>query len=191
MAYGMDTKSGAGVIPFAVRRGVVLFLFHKTFSGSRAGHLVDFGGGGRAGETYIQTAAREFVEETDAMFLADSGNADFGHGYESQYRLMQRLIENTQQQHPGWFCTRAGKHRDRPRNWKTFFAEVDYRGPAGMNRAWAQDTSGRFRKRRELVWLTAGQLLDFIDNRPEGLWKRIRQYEGLREVVTSIAGDLT
>ncbi|MCP4391927.1 MAG: NUDIX domain-containing protein, partial [Gammaproteobacteria bacterium] len=61
---------GAGLIPFCVNERNVHFLFHKTFSGRRAGYLVDFGGGRHDGETYRQTAVREFVEETDTMFLA-------------------------------------------------------------------------------------------------------------------------
>lgn len=56
-----------------------------------------------------------------------------------------------------------------------------------MNKAWAEDLSGRFKKRRELLWLTAEQLLDIIDNRPEMLWKRLREYEGMREIVLAIA----
>jgi hypothetical protein len=184
----MIIKTGAGVIPFAIEHGSTFFLFHKTFSGRRAGLLVDFGGGSRAGETHMQTAAREFVEETEAMFFAGSCNVEPGSGFRSQYQLMLQLIEQTQQQHPGWLCRRRGKH-GKPRDWKTYFVEVEYRSTAAMNTAWAQDTSGRFNKRRELLWLTSDQLIDIIDNRPDTLWKRIRDYQGLRDVVSAIAND--
>ena len=183
----MKIKTGAGVIPFANRQGLTCFLFHKTFSGRRAGLLVDFGGGSNAGETHAQTAAREFIEETDAMFFADNCNAESGSMFQSQYIRLLQLIEHTQHQYPHWFCSRRNKSGATPRNWKTFFVEVEYRDPADMNRAWVEDSSGRFKKRRELCWLSAEQLLDIIDNRPEMLWKRLRDYEGLREVVLAIA----
>ena len=185
----MEIKTGAGVIPFAIKQGSACFLFHKTFSGSRAGLLVDFGGGSRTGESQTQTAAREFVEETDAMFFAGNCYADLSAEVQSQYYLMLQLIEQTQLHHPHWFCRRSNRSGDRPRNWKTYFVEVEYRDPADMNTAWAEDSSGRFKKRRELLWLTADQLLDIIDNRPEALWTRIREYEGMRDVVLAIAGD--
>ena len=60
-----------------------------------------------------------------------------------------------------------------------------------MNAAWAQDSSGRFKKRRELVWLTADELLGVIDNEPDALWKRIREYDQLRETVLAIRGVIT
>ena len=183
----MDTRTGAGVIPFAVEQGLTRFLFHKTFSGRRAGLLVDFGGGSRPGESHAQTAAREFIEETESMYLSDDTDVISGHAFQSQYRLMLRLIEHTQRQHPYWYCSRNSKNETRPRNWKTFFVEVEYRDPTRMNQAWAQDTSGRYKKRRELVWLTAEQLIAIIDSSPQSLWKRIRQYQGLREVVLAIA----
>jgi 8-oxo-dGTP pyrophosphatase MutT (NUDIX family) len=182
----MRTKTGAGVIPFAIRDGLHCFLFHKTFSGRRAGLLVDFGGGSRVGESHVQTAAREFVEETEAMFFAEHGRGDLETLFQSQYRRMLHLIEQTQRRNPDWWCGRRNRSGDRPRDWKTFFVEVEYRDPTGMNRAWAEDSDGRFKKRRELVWLTAEELLDVIDNRPEALWKRIRAYDKLRDVILAI-----
>ncbi len=186
----MGIKTGAGVIPFARVDDTACFLFHKTFSGRRAGLLVDFGGGSRAGETQYQTAAREFVEETEAMFFADSCNDDSDRQAQmkSQYQLMLQLIENTQRKHPQWWCRRSSVNDDKPRDWKTYFVEVDYKAPDEMNTAWAEDKHGRFKKRRELLWMTAEQLLDAFDNRPEKLWKRVRELEGASHIVRVIAG---
>jgi hypothetical protein len=187
----MGIKTGAGVIPFASHNGTVCFLFHKTFTGRRAGLLVDFGGGSQAGETQYQTAAREFVEETDAMFFADGSHDDRNTHMqmESQYQLMLQLIENTQTEHPQWWCKRGSVTTEKPRDWNTYFVEVDYRDPDDMNAAWAEDQHGRFRKQRELHWLTAEQLLDVFDNRPETLWTRVRELEGASAIVRAIAGQ--
>jgi hypothetical protein len=186
----MNIKTGAGVIPFAWVDGTPCFLFHKTFTGRRAGLLVDFGGGSQARETQYQTAAREFVEETEAMFFADTCNegSDRRMQMESQYQLMLQLIRRTQSQHPLWWCRRVSVNNDKPRDWKTFFVELDYRAPDDMNTAWAEDRCGRFKKRRELLWLTAAQLLDVFENRPETLWTRVRELEGASDIVRAIAG---
>ena len=187
----MGIKTGAGVIPYAWVDGTACFLFHKTFSGRRAGLLVDFGGVSQPGETQNQTAAREFIEETEAMFFADNCNdcGDARMQMESQYQTMLQLIENTQRLHPQWWCRRGSVNADKPRDWKTYFVEVDYRDPEKMNTAWAEDKHGRFKKRRELLWLTAEQLLDVFDNRPETLWKRVRELEGARDIVRAIVQE--
>ena len=187
----MKLKAGAGVIPVASHAGNCCFLFHKTFSGRRAGLLVDFGGGSRTGENHLQTAAREFIEETEAMFFAPDCNADLESLFDPQRRLMVRLIEQTLQRQPTWWCRRRPRDDARPRDWRTFFTEVDYRDTLAMNTAWAQDSSGRFKKRRELVWVTADELLCVIDNEPASLWKRIREYDNLRETVIAIQRAIT
>lgn len=186
----MGIKTGAGVIPFAWVDGTSCFLFHKTFTGRRAGLLVDFGGGSEAGETQYQTAAREFIEETEAMFFTDScnDNRNTQTQMKSQYQLMLQMIENTQSEHPQWWCRRGSVTDDKPRDWKTYFVEVNYRVPDDMNAAWAEDNDGRFKKRRELLWLTAEQLLDVFDNRPETLWTRVRELDGASDIVRTIAG---
>jgi hypothetical protein len=188
----MGIKKGAGVIPFAWLDGNACFLFHKTFTGRRAGLLVDFGGGSQSAENQYQTAAREFIEETEAMFFADSCNADSDTRMqtESQYRLVLKMIEHTQSQHPEWWCRRGRVNDAKPRDWKTFFVEVDYRDIDDMNTAWAEDKHQRFRKRRELLWLSADQLLDAFDNRPETLWTRVRQLEGASDVVRAIVREV-
>ena len=36
---------------------------------------------------------------------------------------------------------------------------------------------GRFKKRRELVWVEAGDLLAICEKAPDKLWKRVQQLE--------------
>ena len=182
----MADKKGASVIPFAINHGSVKFLFHKTFSGRRAGLLVDFGGSSRAGESYAQTAAREFVEETEAMYFAGHADAASVADFEPQCQWMLSLLERMQADYPDLQCRRIMKDGKGYRAWSAFVVEVPFKNLDTMNLAWAQDTSGRFRKRRELLWLPADHLLDIIDNHPQKLWKRIREYEGLRDAVVAL-----
>ena len=63
---------GAGVIPLAINKNEVWFLFQKTFSGRKVGHLIDFGGGLGKSEDHQQTAIREFVEETETIGTYDA-----------------------------------------------------------------------------------------------------------------------
>jgi 8-oxo-dGTP pyrophosphatase MutT (NUDIX family) len=178
---------GAGVIPFCVQDGQVLFLFHKTFSGRRAGHLVDFGGGEETGESHRQTAIREFIEETETMYF--SGNIHAAEltqeRLQAQTPLLESLFDRTLRRHPDWWCRRrtsAGKTRD----WKTFFIEFEYRDVTDMNREWELDAGTRFRKRRELVWMSADTLCEIYDHSPDSLWKRVRQLINAKATIQSI-----
>lgn len=175
---------GAGVIPFCVSDGEVRFLFHKTFSGRRAGCLVDFGGGAEPGESHRQTAMREFVEETETMFFADDPSRVIPgcQRIESQLALVKALFDRTLDRHPDWWCSRRGRQRD----WKTFFVEFEYRDVAAMNREWQADDGARFTKRRELVWVPAATLCSYYNSSPERLWKRVRQLQGAMETIQSI-----
>ena len=179
---------GAGVIPFALHGGEVRFLFQTVFSGRKAGHLVDFGGGLGAGEGYRDTAVREFIEETETMYFAD----DLERARRTEASVMQQiplvrgLFDKTLTAHPHWWCRRAPGDPLRPKRWKTFFIEFPYRDVEALNRAWQVDTSGRFKKRRELRWLSPGQLLDLYGNTPERLWKRVRQLENAPDVIRDI-----
>ncbi|HYQ70894.1 MAG TPA: hypothetical protein VET88_03080 [Gammaproteobacteria bacterium] len=181
-------RKGAGVLPFAVYAGRVLFLFHRTFSGRRAGLLVDFGGGAEAGETALQTAAREFVEETEALFLApDIDRARLaGREYRRQLQEMQALLERALEAHADWWCRRRVPAGKPARDWRTFFVEVGYRDVTGMNAAWAADDGRRFRKRRELLWVPADRLLEIFACHPERLWKRVRELETVPEIIRAI-----
>jgi len=179
---------GAGVIPFAVTDDNILFLFQTTFSGRKVGYLIDFGGGLGIGEDYRDTAIREFVEETETMYLAeDIQQACRTHeNVNRQIPVVEALFDATLSIHPHWWCKRAPGNPLKPKLWRTFFIEFPYRDIEELNREWAQDNTGRFKKRRELVWVTGDELLDIYDNTPDRLWKRVRQLENARETIRSI-----
>ena len=181
-------KTGAGLLPFTLHEGRLLFLFHKTFSGRRAGLLVDFGGGSQADETACETAAREFVEETEGLFLApDIRQASrVGNEYRRQLREMLALLARTQAAHADWWCRRHVQPGKPARDWRTFFVEVSYRDVAGMNAAWAADAGRRFKKRRELLWVPVNPLLEIFVRQPEQLWKRVRELEAAPDVILAI-----
>jgi 8-oxo-dGTP pyrophosphatase MutT (NUDIX family) len=186
--HKQPVKTAAGVLPYALHEGRVLFLFHKTFSGRRAGLLVDFGGGAQAAETAFETAAREFVEETEGLFLApDLRRASrVGDEYRRQFREMQALLARTQEAHANWWCRRHVQPGKQAKDWCTYFVEVGYRDVAGMNAAWAADAGRRFKKRRELLWVPADQLLEIFTRQPERLWKRVRELETAPDVIITI-----
>lgn len=179
---------GAGIIPFCVNEKKVHFLLHKTFSGRRAGYLVDFGGSGHDGETYRQTAVREFVEETDTMFLASdlSQARRTPARITAQIPIMDALLGRTLDVHPDWWCQRAPGSKIPPKDWRTFFVEVEHRDIDGINAQWAGDDGSRFKKPRELLWVPGDELVAIIDTAPERLWKRVRQLLGARETVEAI-----
>jgi hypothetical protein len=179
---------GAGLIPFCVNKRKVHFLFHKTFSGRRAGYLVDFGGGSHDGETYRQTAVREFVEETDTMYLASelSQARRTPARIAAQIPIMDRLLDQTLDAHPDWWCQRAPGSKIPPKDWRSFFVEVEHRDIGSINAQWAGDDGSRFKKPRELLWVPGDELMDIIDTAPERLWKRVRQLTGARETIAAI-----
>ena len=183
-----EIAMGAGVIPFCVHGDDVCFLLHKTFTGRRAGCLVDFGGGAKPGETHVQTAVREFVEETESMFFcgnpadASPGRASF----DAQAPLVRALFDRTLADNPDWWCSRADSPKGKRRDWKTFFIEFEYRDVTAMNREWASDVGRRFAKRRELVWVPASILTGYYRHTPEKLWKRVRELRNATETVQAI-----
>jgi hypothetical protein len=179
---------GAGVIPFAVLDGEVLFLFQKTFTGRKVGHLIDFGGGPGAGEDYRETAIREFVEETETMYFAENIRqaSRSSERIKNQIPVVAELFNKTLAANPDWCCRRARGNPLKPKQWKTYFIEFPYRDIEVLNREWETDTVGRFKKRRELVWVSGSELLEIYRHTPDKLWKRVRQLENAKETIISI-----
>eukprot|EP01122_Echinamoeba_exundans_P000055 TRINITY_DN10041_c0_g1_i1.p1 TRINITY_DN10041_c0_g1~~TRINITY_DN10041_c0_g1_i1.p1 ORF type:complete len:244 (+),score=42.53 TRINITY_DN10041_c0_g1_i1:371-1102(+) len=68
-----DLCSGAGVLPYTIHDGKLLFLFHKTYSGKKQGSLIDFGGAvdQKDGLDPLLAASREFIEETFACSICN------------------------------------------------------------------------------------------------------------------------
>ena len=179
---------GAGVIPFTVADGKVSFLFQTTFSGRKVGYLIDFGGGLGAGEDFQDTAIREFVEETETMYFADDVQQACRtiERVKRQILIVETLFYKTLSVHPRWWCKRAPGNPLNPKLWRTFFIEFPYRDIEELNREWADDNIGRFKKRRELFWVAGSELLAIYDNAPDKLWKRVRQLENAKETIYSI-----
>ena len=191
IAISIDTgeqQMGAGVIPFAVYDSNVCFLFQTTFTGRKAGFLIDFGGGQGAGEDYRETAIREFVEETETMYFADDVTRVWRsrERIENQLPLVAKLFEQSLSAQPDWWCSRLNSDPQRPKRWKTFFIEFPYRDVEVLNREWEADVVGRFKKRRQLLWISGGELLQLYRHEPKRLWKRVRQLENAVEVVDTI-----
>lgn len=182
---------GAGVIPFAVSDGKVYFLFQITFSGRKAGYLIDFGGGLGAGESYREAAMREFIEETETLYFSDAVQqaSRTPESVQHQIPIVAALFDTTLAGHPDWWCRRQPGDPLHPKRWKTFFIEFPYREVAQLNREWAADNTGRFKKRRELVWVAADELLAIYENSPNKLWKRVRQLENASATIHSILQD--
>lgn len=181
-------NKGAGVIPFAVVEGDTLFLFQRVFSGRKTGCLIDFGGGMGDGESARDCAMREFIEETETMYLSDdpSQARRTEASVRRQMPLLASLFEATLSEHPDWWCRRAVRNPLKPKDWKTYFIEMPFRDPGEMNRAWENDRVGRYKKRRELIWIPAGELISTYATNPERLWKRVRQLEGAPQLIRRI-----
>lgn len=184
---------GAGVIPFSVHNQQVLFLFQKVFSGRKTGYLIDFGGGVNKWETYQQAAAREFVEETETMFLAENIE-EIKKAEKSpirvshQLEIVTQLFDRTLQLHPQWWCWREPGNKVPQKDWKTFFIEFEYQDLTIINQEWKVegDLKARFSKRRELHWIDADSLLFIYEHQPEKLWKRVRQLVNVRQIIQAI-----
>lgn len=181
-------KRGSGVIPFALSGGEVYFLFQTLFSGRKTGYLVDFGGGVGTGEDYLDAAIREFVEETETMYFSDSLSqaCRTDESVNKQVPIVQTLFDETLTSHPDWWRQRAPGDPLAPKRWKTFFIQFPYRDIEVLNREWESDHSGRFKKRRELVWIRADELLAIYAHEPDRLWKRVRQLEYASDLIETI-----
>jgi len=179
---------GAGVIPFAAIDGEVNFLFQKTFTGRKVGYFIDFGGGLGEGENYRETAIREFVEETETMYFSNDVKQARRtvESVKDQTPIVEALFDETLAIHPDWCCRRAPGNPLKPKQWQTFFIEFPCRDIEVLNREWETDTVSRFKKRRELVWISGSELLEIYDHAPDKLWKRVRQLEKAKETIQSI-----
>ena len=179
---------GAGVIPFARYDDQVCFLFQTVFSGRKRGFLIDFGGGLGPGEDEKQAAIREFVEETETLYFADDPHlaSRTAERIGRQIPLVEALFDRTLSSHPDWWCPREPGERSPPKQWKTFFVQFPYRNIQVFNNEWAADTTGRFKKRRELVWLTGEELLFIYQQTPGRLWKRVRELRHATRIVSEI-----
>jgi hypothetical protein len=179
---------GAGVIPFTVSDDKVYFLFQTTFTGRKVGYLIDFGGGLGTGEDYRDTAIREFIEESETMYFSDNVQQASRTVERIKYQtpIVEALFDETLSVHPDWWCNRAPGNPLNPKLWKTFFIEFPHRDIEELNREWEADNVGRFKKRRELVWVAGSELLAIYNNAPDKLWKRVRQLENATETVRSI-----
>ena len=179
---------GAGVIPFSVSDGTVHFLFQKTFTGRKVGYFIDFGGGLGEGEHYRETAIREFIEETETMYFSNDVQQATRtvERVKNQIPILGALFDATLVVHPDWCCRRAPGNPLHPKQWQTFFIEFPYRDIEELNREWEADKVGRFKKRRQLIWVTGRELLNIYDKAPGTLWKRVRQLENATGVIQSI-----
>jgi len=183
---------GAGVIPLSVKNGQVQFLFQHTFTGRKVGYLIDFGGGLGANENYRATAIREFVEETETMYLSDNLQlaCRSDERVTQQITDVEEIFDRTLAAHPHWCCRRKPGKSIPPKDWQTYFIEFPFRDISAMNREWKSDTTGRFKKRRELVWVSADRLLDLYASTPDKLWKRVRQLENVEILIREIKSTL-
>ncbi|MBT3203957.1 MAG: NUDIX domain-containing protein [Gammaproteobacteria bacterium] len=179
---------GAGVIPLSVKNGQVQFLFQHTFSGRKAGYFIDFGGGLGKNEGYRETAIREFVEETETMYLTDELQlACLSDELVTRQIIdVEKMFERTLSEHPHWWCQRKPGKSVPPKDWRTYFIEFPFRDISLMNHEWKSSTTGRFKKRRELVWVSADDLLDIYASTPDKLWKRVRQLENAATLIREI-----
>lgn len=170
---------GAGVIPFAVHDGEVRFLFQTTFIGRKVGHYIDFGGGLGPGEAPRDTAIREFVEETETLyFSSDLRQARrTPESVASQLPRVRALFDETLSVHPEWGRKRLSPDPLRPKQWISYFVRFPYRDLVPLNREWKEDQDQRFKKRRELFWLTSAELLQLYAEQPDKLWTRVRQLD--------------
>ena len=183
---------GAGVIPLAIKDGELLFLFQKTFSGRKAGTLIDFGGGLNEGESYRQAAVREFVEESETLYFADhiESACRSESSVQQQIQQIDKLFECTLSEHPDWGCRRASINPNKPKDWRTYFIEFPFRELSPLNQEWSSNSQGRFKKRRQLLWISADQLLKTYAQSPDRLWKRVRQLEGAEALIHKIQASL-
>lgn len=183
---------GAGVLPFALAESGVVFLMQTVFAGRKSGLLNDFGGGSEPGESAMRTAAREFVEETETLyFAADPVTARrTPESVQAQLSVVEQCFGDTLSVHPSWWCRRLSPDPSKPKDWTTYFVQIPFRDVEPLNQLWQADSAARYKKRRQLFWLTATDLVSLYAHQPERLWKRVRQLEGAAALVMEIRDAL-
>ena len=107
-----------------------------------------------------------------------------------QLKQVDEIFEHTLSAHPHWWRRRKPGNKKIPKDWISYFIEFPFRDILALNNEWVSDTSGRFRKRRELVWISADELLDIYARSPKDLWKRVRQLEDAETLIRDIQSCL-
>lgn len=183
---------GAGVLPFALAEGRVAFLMQSVFEGRKSGLLNDFGGGSEPGESTMRTAAREFVEETETLYFAEDPVTArrTPESVQAQLSVVEQCFDDTLSMHPSWWCRRLSPDPSKPKDWTTYFVEIPYRDVEPLNELWAADRAARYKKRRQLLWLPASDLVSLYVFYPERLWKRVRQLEDAAALIMEIRDSL-
>jgi len=188
---------GAGVIPFAVYNNQLWFLFQTVSIGRKAGFYIDFGGGLNDGEKYQEAAAREFIEETDTLFFSKN-DSELKVARRTPERIADQLLymrgkfQQTLDKYPHWWCRREPGQKIPAKDWISYFIQLEYRALEPINRQWHQYSgpNGRFKKSRQLHWITAEHLLVLYQNEPEKLWKRVRQLIDVQELIREIKTEI-
>ncbi len=96
------------------------------------------------------------------------------------------LFDRTLNAHPDWWCPRASINPLKPKQWKSYFIEFPYRDIEPLNLQWQYDDQRRFKKRRQLHWVAADDLLVMYQRAPDKLWKRVRQLQDAPETIRAI-----
>jgi hypothetical protein len=126
------------------------------------------------------------------MYLSD----DLKAARRSEARIMQQLgvvnqiFERTLSAHPHWWRRRKPGNGEKPKDWICYFIEFPFRNILAMNSEWQSDNNGRFKKRRELVWVPADRLLDIYASSPDKLWTRVRELEDAEILIRDIQSTL-
>lgn len=165
-------RGGAGILGYCVEPdGRVLFLLQQTFSGRKAGHLVDLGGAVDPGEAPWEAAQREFWEEGGKHLVS---------------REALRDLFVASQTWEGVTFER------RERGWTLFLVRFPHWDLGPLNSVPPPEGS----KRREFFWVDSAALLAAVDRRvaaeppregvpPRVVWKRLRK-KGLKKAVRTV-----